>query len=137
MKEFGGDWTEKKIKILVEYAKAYFIIMNKNRYWNLLYFDGFAGAGMIYKDNKIDIWATIGAAKRIVEIDKPISFDRYYFVEKNPKNAKELSKETKEAFPQKKISVKVGDCNNELKKLAKYLKAEGNRKYRVLAYIDP
>ncbi|OGU63841.1 MAG: hypothetical protein A2W30_01110 [Ignavibacteria bacterium RBG_16_36_9] len=137
MKEFGGDWTEKKIKILVEYAKAYLIIMNKNRYWNLLYFDGFAGAGMIYKDNKIDIWATIGAAKRIVEIDKPISFDRYYFVEKNPKNAKELSKETKEAFPQKKISVKVGDCNNELKKLAKYLKAEGNRKYRVLAYIDP
>lgn len=137
MKGFGGDWTEKKIEILVEYAKAYLTIMSKNRYWKLLYFDGFAGTGMIYKDNKIDIHVTIGAAKRIVEIDEPISFDQYYFVEKNPSNAKRLSKNTKEAFPQKKVSIKEGDCNYELKKLAKYLKAEGNKKYRVLAYIDP
>jgi three-Cys-motif partner protein len=137
MKGFGGDWTEKKIEILVEYAKAYLTIMSKNRYWKLLYFDGFAGTGMIYKDNKIDIHVTIGAAKRIVEIDEPISFDQYYFVEKNPNNAKRLSKNTKEAFPQKKVSIKEGDCNYELKKLAKYLKAEGNKKYRVLAYIDP
>ena len=137
MKGFGGDWTEKKIEILVEYAKAYLTIMSKNRYWKLLYFDGFAGTGMIYKDNKIDIHVTIGAAKRIVEIDEPISFDQYYFVEKNPNNAKRLSKNTKEAFPQKKVSIKESDCNYELKKLAKYLKAEGNKKYRVLAYIDP
>jgi len=137
MKGFGGDWTEKKIEILVEYAKAYLTIMSKNHYWKLLYFDGFAGTGMIYKDNKIDIHVTIGAAKRIVEIDEPISFDQYYFVEKNPNNAKRLSKNTKEAFPQKKVSIKEGDCNYELKKLAKYLKVEGNKKYRVLAYIDP
>lgn len=137
MKGFGGNWTEKKIEILVEYAKAYLTIMNKYRFWKLLYFDGFAGAGMIYKDNNIDIQVTIGAAKRIVEINDPISFDQYYFVEKNPTNAKELSQNTKEAFPKKKISIKVGDCNNELKKLAKYLKTEGNKKYRVLAYIDP
>ena len=137
MKGFGGNWTKKKIEILVEYAKAYLKIMSKNRYWNLLYFDGFAGAGMIYKDNKIDIHVTIGAARRIVEIDQPIAFDRYYFVEKNPHNSKKLSKETKEAFPEKKIYVKEGDCNYELKQLAKYLKAEGNKKYRVLAYIDP
>lgn len=137
MKEFGGNWTEKKIDILVEYAKAYLTIMNKYRYWKLLYFDGFAGSGMIYKNNKIDIWTTIGAAKRIVEIDKPISFDQYYFVEKNSNNAKKLSKNTKEAFPQKKISIKIGDCNAELKRLAKYLKTEGDKKYRVLAYIDP
>jgi three-Cys-motif partner protein len=137
MKGFGGNWTEKKIEILVEYAKAYLTIMNKYRYWKLLYFDGFAGSGIIYKDNKIDIWTTIGAAKRIVEIDEPISFDQYYFVEKNSNNAKKLSKSTKESFPQKKIDIKVGDCNAELKRLAKYLKTEGNKKYRVLAYIDP
>jgi three-Cys-motif partner protein len=137
MKGFGGNWTEKKIEILVEYAKAYLKIMSKNRYWKLLYFDGFAGAGMIYKDSKIDIHVTIGAAKRIVELGEPITFDRYYFVEKSSRNARELSKETKEAFPQKKILVKEGDCNYELKRLAQYLKAEGNKKYRVLAYIDP
>lgn len=137
MKGFGGNWTEKKIEILVEYAGAYLTIMNKYPYWKLLYFDGFAGSGMIYKDNKSDIWTTIGAAIRIVEIDKPISFDRYYFVEKNSSNAKKLSKSTKESFPQKKIDIKVGDCNAELKKLAKYLRTKGSKKYRVLAYIDP
>jgi len=137
MKGFGGNWTKKKIEILVEYAKAYLTIMNKYPYWELLYFDGFAGSGIIYKDNKSDVLITIGAAKRIVEIDKPISFDRYYFVEKNSNSAKKLSKSTKESFPQKKIYIKVGDCNAELKKLAKYLKTKGNKKYRVLAYIDP
>ncbi len=137
MKGFGGNWTEKKIEILVEYAKAYLTIMNKNRYWKLLYFDGFAGAGMIYKNNEIDVQVTIGAARRIIEIDEPISFDRYYFVEKNPSNAKELSENTKDTFPQKKINIKVEDCNVELKKLAEYLKVKGNKEYRVLAYIDP
>ena len=28
MNKFGGDWTENKIEILVEYAKAYLTIMN-------------------------------------------------------------------------------------------------------------
>lgn len=29
---WGGDWTKKKIEILVEYAKAYLIIMHKHPY---------------------------------------------------------------------------------------------------------
>lgn len=137
MKEFGGEWTKKKIEILVEYAKAYLTIMNKNRYWKLIYFDGFAGSGTIYKDKKFNIKMTIGAARRIVEINKPISFDKYYFVEKIPSNARELRKETKDVFPQKDIIIKEEDCNNELRKLAKYMIREGNKYYRVLAYIDP
>ena len=28
MNQFGGDWTERKIEIAVEYAKAYLTIMN-------------------------------------------------------------------------------------------------------------
>lgn len=52
MNQFGGKWTEAKIEILVEYAKAYLTIMNfyANKYkWKLLYFDGFAGSGFITK----------------------------------------------------------------------------------------
>ena len=47
MNEFGGNWTENKIEILVEYAQAYLTIMNSfaTQYkWKLLYFDGFAGS---------------------------------------------------------------------------------------------
>ena len=57
MNNFGGDWTESKIEILVEYAKAYLTIMNiyAHRYdWKLLYFDGFAGSGSIKKGNEQD-----------------------------------------------------------------------------------
>lgn len=58
MNEFGGNWTEKKIEILVEYAGAYLNIMNvyaKRYSWKLLYFDGFAGSGEIIKviDDKL------------------------------------------------------------------------------------
>jgi len=38
MNEFGGNWTEKKIEILVEYASAYLDIMNvyaKRHNWNI------------------------------------------------------------------------------------------------------
>ncbi|MEI9806725.1 MAG: hypothetical protein WDO16_01925 [Bacteroidota bacterium] len=114
MNKFGGNWTEKKIEILVEYAKAYLDIMNvyANRYsWKLLYFDGFAGLGEIIKviDNKLngnyDVSLTIGAARRIVEIEDPRPFDEYYFVEKNFENFKQLENSTKKAFPKKKYSL--------------------------------
>jgi len=53
MNKFGGNWTENKIEILVEYAKAYLVIMNKyaDKFrWKLMYFDGFAGSGLTIKE---------------------------------------------------------------------------------------
>ncbi len=50
---FGGSWTENKIEIIVEYAKAYLTIMDSyaaDNDWKLLYFDGFAGSGYIKKE---------------------------------------------------------------------------------------
>jgi hypothetical protein len=55
MNQFGGDWTEKKIEMVVGYAKAYLTIMNKYPQFKTLYFDGFAGSGDIYNDNKVDV----------------------------------------------------------------------------------
>ena len=40
MNSFGGNWTEDKIEILVEYASAYLAIMNNyaDKYkWKLMY----------------------------------------------------------------------------------------------------
>lgn len=134
---WGGTWTEKKIEILVEHASAYLKIMNKHPYWKLIYFDGFAGSGIIIKENEIDFEITLGAARRILEIDKPRPFDLYYFVEKNKTNADNLNRVTKEVFPEKNITVKIEDCNIKLKQLAKYLNTPQGKKTRVLAYIDP
>jgi three-Cys-motif partner protein len=146
MNQFGGDWTRIKIEILVEYAKAYLQIMNvyANRYnWKLLYFDGFAGSGEIVRvvDDKFtgyyDVSFTIGAARRIIEIEEPRSFDEYYFVEKEPKNFRELEESTKKAFPKKTIYVVQDDCNKKMLDLANYLRNPKNKNYRTLAYVDP
>ncbi len=137
MNSFGGDWSKIKIEILVEYAKAYLQIMKKRRYFKLLYFDGFAGSGFIVNDKKVDVELTVGAARRIVEIDDPIPFDSYYFVEKNKTNFKLLEKNTKLAFPQKEIYAVNDDCNKKMLDLSNYLRNPTNKKVRTLAYIDP
>lgn len=79
MNHFGGDWTKQKIEMVVDYAKAYLTIMNKYPQYKTLYFDGFAGSGLIKKEQ---IEVIKGAAIRILEIDSPKIFDMYYFVEK-------------------------------------------------------
>jgi len=139
MNQFGGDWTSTKIEILVEYANAYLTIMKKHEYWRTLYFDGFAGTGFIINGKAENPELTIGAARRIVEIEKPKSFDGYYFVEKDSSNAKELEKNTKDAFPEKVIYVVEGDCNTKLSDMATHLKKPKNEREfdKVLAYIDP
>lgn len=139
MNQFGGDWTKLKIEMLVEYAKAYLTIMNKHPYWRTLYFDGFAGTGFIINDKAEFPEITVGAARRIVEIDNPKSFDGYYFVEKDSKNIELLIENTKEEFSNKKIHVAKEDCNNKLKALAKHLNQPKNKRDydKVLAYIDP
>jgi three-Cys-motif partner protein len=139
MNQFGGDWTALKIEILVEYAKAYLTIMKKHSYWRTLYFDGFAGTGFIVSGKAEKPELTIGAARRIVEIDEPKSFDGYYFVEKDASNVTELRKNTQEAFPQKTIHIVEDDCNIKLSDMAEHLKKpKEQRNYdKVLSYIDP
>lgn len=135
MNQFGGDWTERKIEIVVEYAKAYLTIMNKYPQFKCLYFDGFAGSGNIYQDNKIEIDIIEGVAVRILEIDSPKSFDRYYFVELNEKNKSELEQIVNIEFPDKIENVVCDDCNNKLISMSQFLRK--NKNYRTLAFIDP
>ncbi len=139
MNKFGGNWTENKIEILVEYAKAYLTIMNifaKKYNWNLLYFDGFAGSGQISKGNDEDLKMILGAAVRILDIENPRPFDLYYFVEKEPKNAKLLKETTKDKFPNKDIHIVETDCNDKIKSMSRFLSTKG-KNFKALAYIDP
>jgi three-Cys-motif partner protein len=137
MNEFGGHWTKIKIEILVDYAKAYLQIMKNRPHFKLLYFDGFAGSGSIVKNTKVGVDITVGAAKRIVGIDVPRSFDLYYFVEKDEANFNSLKKATQEAFPDKEIHLIKEDCNKKLIDLSNYLRRPENNLVRTLAYVDP
>jgi len=139
MNHFGGKWTEAKIEILIEYAKAYLNIMNiyAEKYkWKLLYFDGFAGSGFISKGKGENQRIIVGAAKRILEIDNPRPFDEYYFVEKESQNAEEL-KSLVSQFKNKTTYAVNKDCNEKITSMGKFLATTKGKKYRVLAYIDP
>ncbi len=138
MNSFGGDWTEKKINILVEYARAYLVLMNgfaKKYRWKLLYFDGFAGSGFIEKNKFIRNSSVVGAAKRILDLNHPRSFDEYYFVEKDKKNVASLKSIIGNC--NKNVHIVNTECNEKLISMAKFLKTKRGKSYRVLSYIDP
>ncbi len=135
MNQFGGNWTEQKMEMVVDYAKAYLTIMNKYPQFKTLYFDGFAGSGEIFKENETDIEIIKGTAIRVLEIVSPKKFDRYYFVEKDENNKDELKRTIKEKFADRVCNVVNEDCNTKLFTMAEFLNK--NKNYRVLAFIDP
>lgn len=136
MNQFGGNWTEQKIEMVISYAKAYLTIMNRYPQFKTLYFDGFAGSGGIFKeDDEADIEIIKGTAIRILEIENPKVFDMYYFVEKNEENKNELQKSIHERFSNRNYHVVNDDCNNKLHSMARFLRL--NQNFRVLAFIDP
>ena len=133
MNQFGGNWTEAKMEIVVSYAKAYLTIMNKQSWAKTLYFDGFAGSGLIGSDNFDELKK--GTALRILDITDPRPFDIYYFVEldDNYKNALEANINTN--YFGKNVHVVNDDCNNKLIKMSDFLRKNNN--FRALVFIDP
>jgi len=132
--EFGGTWTETKIEILEKYASAYLWIMNKQKF-HLTYFDGFAGSGEIKIGNKEEFKVIEGAAQKIVSISVPRSFDIYYFVEKDEEKRALLDCAIRAKRSTNNIYVVAEDCNEVLKRLAIFLKADSMRK--ALVFLDP
>ena len=137
MNKFGGSWTEQKIQIVTDYARAYLKIMAPRKYWKLLYFDGFAGTGDICTRDTDQDSLIAGAARRILEIYSPRPFDIYYFVEKDQKKAAKLDTLIKKDFSDKRAYVVPEDCNKKLHDLSSYLKSSRGKNVKALAFIDP
>lgn len=133
MNRFGGSWTEAKMEIIVSYAKAYLTIMNKQPWAKTIYFDGFAGSGLISSDSSEELRK--GTALRILDITQPKPFDIYYFVELNPEYKRILQEILSQHYPGKNKHVVRTDCNIKLIQMADFLKKKSD--HRALAFIDP
>ena len=133
MNQFGGSWTEAKMEIVVSYAKAYLTIMEKQSWAKTMYFDGFAGSGIIETDETEEVKK--GTALRILDIIDPNPFDLYYFVELDELHKTELEKRIHENYFGRNAHVVEADCNEKLKSMGKFLKE--NKNYRALVFIDP
>lgn len=133
MNQFGGIWTEAKMQIVIDYAKAYLTIMNKQSWAKTLYFDGFAGSGEIEIEKGEE--PRKGSALRILDIKDPRPFDLYYFVELNEAYSKKLRDQIDVNYFGVNAHVANADCNEKIEAMAEYLKK--NKEFRALAFIDP
>jgi three-Cys-motif partner protein len=143
---WGGAWTEKKLDAFEKYVKAYLTIMNRNSYWETIYFDGFAGSGTrktecdtnLYKKLEISFEEENvykGASERVLSLEK--SFTYYYFIDKNEQALAELKDSLgKFQTDRKEFQFRSGDCNTHLLSLAKVM-VEKPRDYAALVFLDP
>ena len=144
---FGGSWTEEKLKRVAKYLRAYAKIMNKMSF-RFAYIDAFAGTG--YRDEKKDksehqislfqkdeikeIETFSEGSARIALTIKP-EFDKYIFIEKSKKHFNELQK-LKDDFPDKSKRIQFinADANSYLSELCTNYKWQN---HRAVLFLDP
>ena len=143
---FGGDWTEKKLKILADYLSRYNTAL-KNQTFTRVYIDAFAGTGYREKQEKAfavpGLFAEIqeeepqrflkGSAKRALEVEPP--FDKYIFVESDRDNVEHLE-HLRQEHKDKTTAIEVveGDANNFVRQ---YCKKQNWRSVRAVLFLDP
>lgn len=140
---FGGDWTERKLRILAGYLKAYNTALKKTPFIRV-YIDAFAGTGYRQRTRKIfaDIFQDIeesetqeflkGSAKLALEVDPP--FHEYVFVESD--KAKVVELETlKDTHPDKAAAVTIvqGDANDYVQHYCATMPPNN----RAVVFLDP
>jgi len=152
MKYFGGNWTTKKLDAFINYVKAYTKILNrvKSKYgWKTIYFDGFAGWGEIdtqdpkcssrpkgFFDNP-ESRLFQGSVSRVLNLPPANQFDFYYFIDNNKGYIEQLNtiKDNLQNDLSKRVYVRMDDCNNQIKLLAKAIKT--GKGYTALVLLDP
>lgn len=124
-----GTWSEIKLAIIREYAKAYSTILAKQPFLYHMYIDGFAGAGM--HKSKSTGQTIAGSPINVTSIEP--RFREYHFVELDPSKAEHLRK----LFAtQPEVRIHEGDCNyivaRELMPMVRFDKYR-----RALCLLDP
>jgi len=125
-----GYWSEVKLDIIKEYAKAYSVIMNaQHNIQKYLYIDGFAGAGVhISKQTKEYL---PGSPLNALNVEPP--FKEFHFIDLDGGRADVLRKL---CVDYSNVKVYEGDCNDLLlQKIFPLAKYSDYR--RALCLLDP
>ncbi len=143
-----GPWARQKLYGLEAYLRAYTIALKKQPF-ELVYIDAFAGAG---RSRIRDAWAGAddedlqlldeefvrseqqfieGSPLRALNLEHP--FNYYHFFDSDAGRAALLADLTTE-YPDRKISVQVGDANSLIQNLVPQITA---RNTKGVAFLDP
>ena len=152
MNQFGGPWTQAKLRILRGYLESYTTALKKQPF-QLTYVDAFAGTGEIdlnphdarqispFLPNDIDSDVADvleGSTRLALEVDNR-QFDEFVFVEQNPVRASKL-RQLKTEFANRNIHIEQADANEFLTEWCE----TRNREFRVpwdyhraVVFLDP
>lgn len=126
MNEFGGSWTQDKLRMLDAYLRSYTTAL-KNKPFQLTYVDGFAGSGYVnlrsadaqpnsplLQDAVDDDAASVlkGSTRLALEVNNR-PFDHLVFAEQNPEHTLALHRLQAE-FPNRDIQIEHADANEFL-----------------------
>lgn len=126
--QFGGAWTEKRLKALEQYLKAYLTIFTRNPKAAKLrrhYVDAFAGSGLREARETQALPLDLGDADEALaymdgSVRKVLSleqdFHHYWFIEKNPAYAASLRDMVEADYREQasRCHVETGDANEFL-----------------------
>ena len=143
--QFGGDWTDEKLRRVGMYLKAYTTAL-KHQSFNTTYVDAFAGTG--YRSG------TVGTAQEaqlfaeptdegpsrfregsaLIALKTDPSFDKYVFLEKQRERSKALA-QLEDQFPhlRDRIEIHREDCNPFLRRWCCNLLPRD----RAVVFLDP
>jgi len=137
---FAGMHTVEKLQVLERYLAAYQTVL-KNRNFETVFFDAFAGTGEIPIDEPGGLFQDVeeaepfieGSAKRALSIKPP--FSRYILIERIRRKAALLEK-LKIDFPHlsARIHIERADANDAVKEFCE--KADWKRT-RAVMFLDP
>ncbi len=131
--EFGGPWTDQKLKILRQYLDAYTTAL-KNQQFRLTYVDAFAGSGSYeFTSGEYDEFRELrrGSTRIALEIDdKP--FDRFLFVESDPERVASL-RALADEHAGRSICIVQGDANSEIPRFCDGMAWND----RAVVFLDP
>ena len=150
-----GPWAKDKLESLERGLDYYTTRLKKTDYWQKIYIDAFAGpglsevrskpkdpeerlpdlfAGEIEKDPvEQEVEYLRGSPRVALELKNP--FDRYIFIEKDPKRIAELLAMKAEYDGRRYIEVRPGDANAVLQELLR--SGIRKRSHRAFAFLDP
>ena len=145
--EFGGSWTEEKVKRLKEYLAKYRQVFKNQSWCTTWYVDAFAGTGTRktgdvaaagfgeddFGDAEVSAYLD-GSARIALGLASP--FDRYLFIEKARQRVDELKRIIGADFPEleSRCAFRQEDANVAI---ARWVNERNWKKDRAVVFLDP
>lgn len=140
---FGGDWTEDKLRRVAEYLRRYNVAL-KNQPFRREYIDAFAGTGyreirdtegpggLLFSElAEPEVQEFLdGSARKALNVEP--GFDCFTFIESDPEKVRELEK-LRDEFQGKNIRIECGDANDRVQAICR----ENWYNRRAVLFLDP